>query len=416
MPDATVGGLPENIECPLCLGKGELSRAEVLDRLGMKEYGRIAQMSAEEAIRLLLAKEKDAEHARWAKFDVELTRRLAEVTAKYNAEVQGLQTEKSQLEVRLKEFDKNAAATLGNAKQAERLATEKELQKQLTVLTNRIAELDAAQKLADAQKQTEIAKVKTELEAALNTERARAGDLDRHVKDYFKEIEALREKNQALEAEMAKVARIGKKEELDFAEEVRSWPGVWISEKLPRHGDYLVAFRDPAGNAADPKMVVDNKDKATVAETDIKKVVRDAKEHKLPVAVIVTREETQLRQSDRECRWGQEDGVWVLRSTRAWLPRDLEVLRPVFERMRVEGPDFLQKSAALSDEIRRTFVDIDEIEKELKKAGTAVEKAKTLAANYRTRLTGLCDGAVAGHKKPSMPDGKMSKASAGVGD
>jgi len=47
----------------------------------------------------------------------------------------------------------------------------------------------------------------------------------------------------------------------------------------------------------------------------------------------------QLRHADRQ-RWAQEDRVWVLRSTRAWLPRDLEVLRPVFERMRTEGPGF----------------------------------------------------------------------------
>ena len=77
-------------------------------------------------------------------------------------------------------------------------------------------------------------------------------------------------------------------------------------------------------------MVVDNKDKATVAEADIRKLVRDARERKLPVAVLVTREESQLRHIDRQCRWAQEDGVWLLRSTRAWLPRDLEVLLPVF--------------------------------------------------------------------------------------
>ena len=41
----------------------------------------------------------------------------------------------------------------------------------------------------------------------------------------------------------------------------------------------------------------------------------------------------------------------------AWLPRDLEVLRPVFERMRTEGPDFLHNNAALADEVRRTLAD-----------------------------------------------------------
>ena len=99
-----------------------------------------------------------------------------------------------------------------------------------------------------------------------------------------------------------------------------------------------------------------------VCQADVRKLVRDAKERKLPVAVLVTRDESQLRHVDRQRRWSQQDGVWLLRSTRAWLPRDLEVLRPVFERMRTEGPDFLQKNAALADEVRRTLVDIDEIE------------------------------------------------------
>jgi hypothetical protein len=37
----------------------------------------------------------------------------------------------------------------------------------------------------------------------------------------------------------------------------------------------------------------------------------------------------------------QEDGVWILRTTRHWLPRDLEVLKPLFDRMRTEGANFL---------------------------------------------------------------------------
>ena len=111
--------------------------------------------------------------------------------------------------------------------------------------------------------------------------------------------------------------------------------------------------------------------------------------------MLVTREESQLRQADRQRRWAQEDGIWLLRSTRAWLPRDLEVLRPVFERMRAEGPDFLQRNAALADEVRRTFTDIDEIEGHLKKAETAIGKAQALTTKYRSRLTGLCDTAAA---------------------
>jgi len=133
------------------------------------------------------------------------------------------------------------------------------------------------------------------------------------------------------------------------------------------------------------------------------------------VGVIVTREETQLRQLDRECRWGQEDGIWLLRSTRAWLQRDLEVLKPVFERMRVEGADFLQKNAALAEEIRHTFVDLDEIEKELKKAGTAIDKAKTATTSYHARLSGLCDCASLGKKAPTA-NGEAYGTSIATGD
>jgi len=177
-----------------------------------------------------------------------------------------------------------------------------------------------------------------------------------------------------------------------------------------------MAFSDAAGNALQPIMVIDNKDKATVAEADVRKLVRDARERKLPVAVLVTRDESQLRQADRQCRWAQEDGVWLLRSTRAWLPRDLEVLRPVFERMRAEGPDFLQRNAALASEVQRTLADIDEIDGQLKKAGTAIEKAQALTTKYRARLTGLCGSAAAGHGMPGKPGGKNGRASAGAGN
>jgi hypothetical protein len=81
-------------------------------------------------------------------------------------------------------------------------------------------------------------------------------------------------------------------------------------------------------------------------------------------------------------------------------------LKPVFERMRVEGADFLQKNAALAEEVRRTFVDLDEIEKQLDKPGAAIEKAKTATAKYHTRLSGLCDGA-SQEKKPPAASGAI---------
>jgi hypothetical protein len=69
----------------------------------------------------------------------------------------------------------------------------------------------------------------------------------------------LRERNHELESDVAKVARIGKREEVDFAEEVRTWAGIHIGDKLGKNGDYLLAFRDPGGAAIEPRLPVDNK-------------------------------------------------------------------------------------------------------------------------------------------------------------
>ncbi|MGA8149587.1 MAG: hypothetical protein WB952_01320 [Terriglobales bacterium] len=209
---------------------------------------------------------------------------------------------------------------------------------------------------------------------------------------------------------MAKVAHVGKREEMDFAEEALTWAGIAVSEKLPKNGDFLLAYRDPSGAPLEPRIVVDNKDKSSVTEGDLRKLIRDAKERRCPVGIIVAREESQLRQHDRERRWGQEDGVWILRTTRQWLPRDLEVLKPVFERMRTEGADFLQKNSALAEEIRRTFVDLDEVEKELKRAAKAIDTVSDLTAKYRGRLQALCDTVASAKVAPKTErDGSVRK-------
>jgi len=76
------------------------------------------------------------------------------------------------------------------------------------------------------------------------------------------------------------------------------------------------------------------------------------------------------------------------------------VLKPLFERMRLHGADFLEKNAAVADEVRRTFADLDRIESELKKATKALSTASGLVAKYRTRLQEMCDSAV-GRKMPT---------------
>src|ERR1039458_6364863 len=250
--------IPNNIECPLCLGAGALTRAEVLDRLGVKDFASVAQLSAEEAFRLLQQKHKQDEQSVWARFETELAKRTAEITERHKDELHALRT-------------------------------------------------------AEQQKAREI------------------DHANRRVEDTLREMGELRERNHELEAQMSKVARIGKREEMDFADEARSWAGISVSEKLARNGDFILAYRDASGTSLEPRMLIDCKDKTTVSESDIAKLVRDSKERAMSIAILVARDESQLRQVDKECRWGRQDGVWVLRTCRQWLPRDLDVLKPLFE-------------------------------------------------------------------------------------
>jgi predicted nuclease with TOPRIM domain len=313
----------ERLECPLCCGAGELSRAEILDRLGVKDFARVAQLSAEEAFRLLQQRHDREHQSAWSKFESELTKRTAELRERFKDDL--------------------------------RLA---------------VSEKD---------------------------------NLSRRVEDSLREIGEVREKNQLLEAELAKVARIGKREEMTFEEEVRTWAGVWISDKLPRNGDFILAYRSPNGDPLEPRILIDNKDKAAIAETDLDKLVRDAKERSIPVAALVAREESQLRNGDRESRWSRKDGVWLLRTTRQWIVRDLDLLKPIFERMRAQAFDLLEKNAALSEELRCTFPEIDRIEKELGKAAKAIQSVSAFVVRYRDRLRDLCETAISTKKEPS-PD------------
>ena len=218
----------ESIECPLCLGAGKLKRTEILDRLGVKDFARVAQLSAEEAFRLLTQKHNHDHQSVWSRFETELAKRTAEIRERHKDELRSAQSDRD--------------------------------------------------------------------------------DLTRRVEDCLREVAQLRERNQELEGEMSKAARRGKLEEISFEEEARTWAGIASARSCLANGDFILAYRDPSGAPLEPCILVDNKDKATVSEGDIRKLIRDVKERRSPVGVIVAREESQLRQLDRERRWGQEDG------------------------------------------------------------------------------------------------------------
>jgi hypothetical protein len=67
------------------------------------------------------------------------------------------------------------------------------------------------------------------------------------------------------------------------------------------------------------------------------------------------------------------------------------VLKPIFERMKVQGFDLLERNAVLAEELRRTFPEIDRIEKELGKAAKAIQSVSALVVRYKERLRELCD-------------------------
>ena len=269
----------ETIPCPLCSGEGKLKRTEILDRLGMRDAARVAQLSAEEAFRLLSQKHSYDQQNGWSRFETEIAKGTAEIRERHKDDLRSAQTQRD--------------------------------------------------------------------------------DLTRRVESCLREVAQLRERNQQLEAEMSKVARVGKREELSFADEARTWAGIAISEKLPKNGDFILAYRALNGDPSEPKILIDNKDKSVIAESDIDKLVRDARERSIAVTALVAREESQLRQVDRDSRWSRKDGIWLLRTTRQWLVRDLDLLKPIFERMRVQGSDLLERNAVLAEELRRTFPEID---------------------------------------------------------
>jgi hypothetical protein len=132
----------------------------------------------------------------------------------------------------------------------------------------------------------------------------------------------------------------------------------------------------PSGAALEHRLLIDNKDKAAIGESDIRKLVRDAKERHTPVGIIVARDETQLRQTDRECRWAQEDGIWILRTTRQWLRRDLWLYDAVVESLRHRAAPKM-----LVDELSRVVTELRELA--MVSAADKLHNARAVLADYR---------------------------------
>ncbi len=93
----------ETIECPLCAGAGRLKRTEVLDRLGVKDFARVAQLSAEEAFRLLQCKHDREHQTAWSRFETELAKRTAEIREHHKDELRSALSERDDLTRRIED-------------------------------------------------------------------------------------------------------------------------------------------------------------------------------------------------------------------------------------------------------------------------------------------------------------------------
>lgn len=80
----------ETMECPLCSGMGKITRAEILDRLGVKDFARVAELSAAEAFRLLQRKQDHEQQTAWTRFEALLTKRTAEIEQRHKDELHAL--------------------------------------------------------------------------------------------------------------------------------------------------------------------------------------------------------------------------------------------------------------------------------------------------------------------------------------
>jgi hypothetical protein len=78
---------PDTIECPLCSGAGKVKRTELLDRLGVKGFARSAQLSAEEAFRLLQNRHNHEHQSTRARLETGLAKRTAEIRERYKGEL-----------------------------------------------------------------------------------------------------------------------------------------------------------------------------------------------------------------------------------------------------------------------------------------------------------------------------------------
>lgn len=484
--------LSDTIDCPLCAGRGKLGRLEFFEKTGMREPSLIAELSAKQAVQSMHDK-------LWGDFRAQLTEQVKTRTQELDKTIQSLTGEKRELEQDVDQLKKARERELEQARQEqankdrEELLKEKaELQDKMAelqgTLSQREAELEAANKTVGLEVKDAIAKIKEEEEKqraelqkrinemndALTQERqqkvelttklerlehetetrifeARKAEIEKQeellrgkmkeeeeerkklqvelmsmreqaklypkqeemavekaIQDLEKQLHSkdldvgnLQKQRDALTEELTEARRKleatkGKVEERTFEEMAADIPGVWVEDwsSKKKSGDYHIGLYDRDGEKLQSsKIVVDNKDVGRLTDKEIDKLVRDAEHHKVAMAAMVVRDELAMRQKDKDARFALVKGVTVLRTTREWFQRDLDMLKPLMRRQAEEGPDFMKRNLAVASEVRSHLKSIDKVERFMRLARENAERAEKELRTYRDTIEDVCRNA-----------------------
>lgn len=302
---------------------------------------------------------------------------LRERTAK--AELQ-TKLERTQSEVKQRELEAKSAAYDEKQKELDHK------QQQIDVMKDELADLRAK---VNAFPSKELVAVQT----AINEQEGKLRKLELDRDTLQKERDGL--KDELADARQKLEQRKGKVEERTFEELVAQVPGVWIEDwrSKKESGDYHVGLYDNDGAKLLPsKIVVDNKDVGRLTPKEVDKLVRDAGKHNVALAAMVVSDESALRPEDLDARFGLVGGVTLLRTTRDWFLRDLDLLKPLMRRQAEEGPDFMKRNVAVASEVRSHLKMLDQIETFMRLARENAEKAEKELKKYRMVMDDVCRG------------------------
>ncbi|MBE7491418.1 MAG: hypothetical protein HS108_06640 [Planctomycetes bacterium] len=380
----------DTFECPLCAGRGRLGRLEFFEKTGMREPSLIAELSAKKAV--------ESMHTRlWGDFRAQLAEQVTARTKKLDEELLELKSTNRRLEDKLAELQESHATDIAQAKK-DQANTDKDawlkeretIQQQLMELQGQLEKARVAAESAEEQRKNAVASAVLELKEQLNLLNTRLHGTE----EKLKLADAARAE---LEKQLSATAVQGRVEERAFADIVAEIPGIWISDKLKKYGDYLVRLRGPDGQPLEGStLVVDNKDKEKFTPEDITKLVRDAQHHQSGLAVLVGSEESCFRREDYERRFDVVSGVALLRTTRQWFVRDLDLLRPLMRKQADEGPEFMKRNQSLAATIQSFFKEIDAVDASLGQAETKIAEARKGLKSYKEKVVAACALSAAG--------------------